>query len=543
MLRVVAAPWRAVRWFFRAYRQRLSVQLIVSHVLVVLLTALVIELAVAGVFLGAYSAGLLPLSTGIDTFAINTAAMVARTTGPDAVSAEARGDAERMDTVQERLALVAGSYEVGSPQRGERRIAIADADGRIVATSDPDWAPPGQRVDVIPNPLTVRLAQRGLELAGAPSGHGNAWVTDGDEHETVVIHPILSDGGVFQGLVVFERFDPSPRQPSLPAPTVAAGLVYIIVTTLAVLIAPALIVAVPVGILRARRVSRRVSHLAEAADAMAQGDLGRRVEVKGEDEIARLAERFNEMIASVDRTDRARKAFVANVSHDLRTPVAIVRGHVERLLASRGADPLSGSLGELDDDETRSLAVVHQEVLTLERLINDLFTLARIEEATLQIEPAPVAIDEVARAAVEGVRPMAWDQRKVAVEAMLPPGLPPVLADRTRLQQVFGNLLYNALRHTPEGGLIVVGAEPRDGVVEISVRDTGGGIPEEELDAVFQRHYRLGDGAGFGESSGLGLAIVKQLVEAQDGSISVESVPGEGTVFRFTLPVATKGSG
>src|SRR5690606_29398412 len=295
--------------------------------------------------------------------------------------------------------------------------------------------------------------------------------------------------------------------------------------------------------LRARRVSKRVSHLAEAADAMAQGDLGRRVAVKGEDEIARLAERFNEMIASVDRTDRARKAFVANVSHDLRTPVAIVRGHIERLLASRGADPISGSLGELDDEETRSLAVVHQEVLTLERLINDLFTLARIEEATLRIEPAPVAIDEVARAAVEGVRPMAWEQRKVAVEAMLPPGLPPVLADRTRLQQIFGDLLYNALRHTTEGGLIVVGAEQRDGVVEVSVRDTGGGIPEEELDAVFQRHYRLGDGAGFGESSGLGLAIVKQLVEAQDGSICVESVPGEGTVFRFTLPVATKGRG
>jgi len=543
MRRVFTAPWRAVRWFFRAYRRRLSVQLIVSHVLVVLLTALVIELAVAGVFLGAYNAGWLPLSTGIDSFAINTTVMVAQTAGPDAVSAAALGDTERLNSVQQRLALVAGQYDVGSPKRGERRIAITDAGGRIVATSDPTWAPPGQTVDVIPNPLTVRIARRGLELAGAPSGHGNLWVTDGDENETVVVHPILSVDDVFQGLVVLERFDPSSGPTSLPAPTVAAGLVYIIVTTLAVLIAPALVVAVPVGILRARRVSKRVSHLAEAADAMAEGDLGRRVAVKGEDEIARLAERFNEMIASVDRTDRARKAFVANVSHDLRTPVAIVRGHIERLLARRGADPLSGSLGELDDEETRSLAVMHQEALTLERLINDLFTLARIEEAALQIEPAPVAIEEVARAAVEGIRPMAWDQRKVAVEAMLPPDLPPVLADRTRLQQIFGNLLYNALRHTPEGGLIVVGAEQRDGVVEVSVRDTGGGIPEEELEAVFQRHYRLGDGAGFGESSGLGLAIVKQLVEAQDGSICVESVPGEGTVFRFTLPVATKGRG
>src|SRR5690606_5909077 len=117
----------------------------------------------------------------------------------------------------------------------------------------------------------------------------------------------------------------------------------------------------------------------------------------------------------------------------------------------RGADPDAGSVS-LEDEETRSLALVHQEVLTLERLIDDLFTLARIEEATLRIEPAPLAIGEVAQAAVESVRPVAWDQRKVAVEAMIPSDLPPVLADRTRVQQIFGNLLYNALRHTPEGG-------------------------------------------------------------------------------------------
>src|SRR5690606_9644024 len=158
MRRVFTAPWRAVRWFFRAYRQRLSVQLIVSHVLVVLLTALVIELAVAGVFLGAYNAGLLPLSSGIDAFAINTATTVARTTGPDAVAAEALGDMERFDSIQQRLAFVAGQVEVGNPGRGDRRIAITDAGGRIVATSAPGWAPPGQTVDVIPNPLTVRIA-------------------------------------------------------------------------------------------------------------------------------------------------------------------------------------------------------------------------------------------------------------------------------------------------------------------------------------------------------------------------------------------------
>ncbi|MDI3339568.1 MAG: HAMP domain-containing sensor histidine kinase [Sphaerobacter sp.] len=555
MRAVVRALRRAVGFAFRLYRRRLSVQLIFSHLLVVLLTAVLIELVVAGGFIFAYVRGAIPVTIGPDWSTVDAAATMTWVVGADALRAAAAGDAARLADVQERLRahpwerarqLAEGIPSVRDTTEADL-VAVVAPDGRVVATSDPTWAPLGQPVEAMQSALASRLARRGLELAGAPSGHGNRWLLDGDRGETVVVYPVQTEQGAFEGIVVLHRRHPDRQPPPLPVPTVAAGVASMVALTVPLLALPALLVAVPLGIARARRVSRRVSNLAEAADAMAQGDLERRVAVQGVDEIARLGERFNEMIESLARTDRARKAFIANVSHELRTPVAVLRGHIERLLARHADDP--GGVGdvaagdEARDETCRSLAIMHQEVLTLERLINDLFTLARLEEATLRIEPSPVAIDEVARTAVEGVRPVAWDQRKVSVESLVPSDLPRVLADRTRLQQIFGNLLYNALRHTPEGGLVVITAQQCDGVVEVAVSDTGGGIPAEALEAVFQRHVRLGGANGLGEASGLGLAIVKQLVEAQGGAIAVESVAGEGTTFRFTLPIAPKANG
>jgi signal transduction histidine kinase len=139
----------------------------------------------------------------------------------------------------------------------------------------------------------------------------------------------------------------------------------------------------------------------------------------------------------------------------------------------------------------------------------------------------------------EGIRNLAWNQSRVSIESLIPPDLPTVLADETRVKQIVNNLLYNALRHTPEGGLIVLQARPLGDMVQVSTSDTGRGIPPEALPNVFERYFQAERDERHVEGTGLGLSIVKQLVEAHGGTIWVESEIGQGTTFRFTLPQAT----
>ncbi len=253
---------------------------------------------------------------------------------------------------------------------------------------------------------------------------------------------------------------------------------------------------------------------------------------------------FNDVIERLEKADRSRKAFIANVSHELRTPLAIIQGNLERLLEASpvvGAVSTSGPTRLAADQvpDRQALETIQRETLTLNRLIDDLFTLARLEEAVLPFESVPVQLHKLVSQAIEGVRSVAWKQRKVTVQSLVRGDLPPVLADRIRLGQILGNLLHNALRHTPEGGLVIVDAAPAGDVVEVSVSDTGIGIPPEELDRVFHRFYQVEHGSREDGGSGLGLSIVKQLVEAQHGTITVESYSGQGTTFRFSLQVAT----
>lgn len=304
-----------------------------------------------------------------------------------------------------------------------------------------------------------------------------------------------------------------------------------------------LLASIPVSVWTARTFSKRLSRAAQAAEAMALGDLSRRVDVTGEDEISQLAVQFNDVMARLEQADRSRKAFVANVSHELRTPLAIIQGNLERLLEAErvaGVASISGPTRLAEDPvpDRQLLETIQCEALTLNRLIDDLFTLARLEEAVLPLESTPLRLDELVTQAVEGVRSVAWTQRKVTVQSLVREDLPPVLADRIRLGQILGNLLHNALRYTPEGGLVIVDAVPAGDVVEVSVSDTGIGIPAEELGRVFDRFYQVEHGGREPAGSGLGLSIVKQLVEAQHGTVTVESHPGQGTTFRFSLPVA-----
>lgn len=277
----------------------------------------------------------------------------------------------------------------------------------------------------------------------------------------------------------------------------------------------------------AKRLTRQVDELARATDEFAMGHLESRARVLSEDELGMLAQRFNFLAERLEDADAQRRAFVANISHDLRTPVAIIRGHLDAQL--REGDDAEGRV------ETReAFQIIGNEAETLGKLIDDLFTLSRLEEAVLEIGSSPVNLAEIIEGSVRGIRPNALRQSRVSVNAMVEPDLQ-VMGDAMRITQIIGNLVHNAVRHTPEGGVVIVSANPIGSDVQVTVQDTGVGIEEDRLPYIFDRFYH-GHSTRDSGGTGLGLSIVKQLVEAQGGQVGAESIPGEGTSIWFRLP-------
>lgn len=291
----------------------------------------------------------------------------------------------------------------------------------------------------------------------------------------------------------------------------------------------------------ARRTTRRLETLAGAAAALRAGDYSARTPVEGEDEVAHLqadfnamAEKLSQALADLKRERdtvaevlQSRRDLVANVSHELRTPVATLRASIETTL---------DQWENLPPSETRQkLAVMEGEIQRLSGLMDDLFVLSRADVGQLPLTLAAVAVGPLVTQAVNALAPLAWQTGRVTVTAELPENLPTVLADSRRLQQVVVNLLRNAVRYTPPGGLVVVLAAVENGLMRIEVRDTGEGISPEDLPHIWERFYR-GENAGT-ENAGLGLALVKELVEAMGGQAAVESIPGRGSCFSLTLPL------
>jgi signal transduction histidine kinase len=292
--------------------------------------------------------------------------------------------------------------------------------------------------------------------------------------------------------------------------------------------------------LLARRVVRRLERLGRAAEALASGQLAVRVEDMGDDELGQLAARFNQMAGDLqgslnqlmqerDRVTgllKARRELVASVSHELRTPVATVRGYLESAL--RRGD-------RLPEDLRADLETIQAEIRRLQRLIEDLFTLARAEVGQLELRLEPTNIGAVVQHTVDTAAPLAWNQWRVQVVSEAEPDLAPARADAERLQQVLSNLVSNAVRHTPPGGLVAAAVRAEDGALRVDVRDTGAGITPDDLPRVFERFYRGREEDGR-DGAGLGLAVSKELVEAMGGTIQAESVAGEGSCFTVRLP-------
>jgi len=231
--------------------------------------------------------------------------------------------------------------------------------------------------------------------------------------------------------------------------------------------------------------------------------------------------------AEIERVERVRKDFVINVSHELRTPLASIQGYAETLMDGALHDP---------EHNMRFLGIIRHNAERLARITQDLLTLSRVEQKRQKFDFEPCRADGLLKQAIELMRPMA-QKREIRLEFEPGPADACVWCDSEAVSQILSNLLDNALKYTPAGGRITVGARPQGRFVELCVRDTGIGIPSEELPRLFERFYRV-DKARSRElgGTGLGLSIVKHLVAAHNGSTRVESRLGEGSTFFFTLP-------
>ena len=527
-------PWRWGRTWARAIREgfatRLSWKLAASHLVVVLLT-LVLLMALLGLmsFVSAQFARDNGPSLAYDPDMAELTRVLATLMREQLVSP----DPAQLTALLEELKP--DEYTGSGPLSGSLNpgtgIVLAAPGGTVLAASGVPGAATGTPLSSLDPPELGSVLQAALAGERNISRLGPLMQHAENGRVLVSAYPIADAEGMVIGAVGLRTRPPEASSSGLPLAFVVVALSVSLIALLLTAALPAGVLSSGAGFLLARSFGRRLAALEEATEAMARGDLSRRVAVTSRDELGRLAERFNLLAERLQEIERRRRAFVANVSHELRTPLAVIRGHVETQLERLSAQDDSSTLRE-------TLQIIGREAETLDELVDDLFTLTRLEEEALPLTFAPVSLAAVAAEAVEALRPLALAHGRISVSSLISPDLPMVLADRTRLRQVLNNLLHNALRHTPEGGVVVIEALVRDGEVEVAVTDTGTGIDPEELPHIFDRYYRTERSGRHLGGSGLGLAIVKQLVEAQGGHVWAESRPGEGTSIRFRLPIA-----
>jgi signal transduction histidine kinase len=284
-------------------------------------------------------------------------------------------------------------------------------------------------------------------------------------------------------------------------------------------------VAIILGFFLTWQLTGPLRKLTAAAQAIAAGDLSQRVDIRSEDELGQLGQAFDDMADSLDRTEKLRQNMVADIAHELRTPLSVMRGNLE------------GILDGVFEPSNENIASIHKKTVLLSRLVDDLQELALAEAGQLRIERESTDLRALIERTVRSVSPQA-ERDNLTIVKDLPDDLPPISVDPQRIGQVMFNLLDNALRHSPEGGTITVKAREQEDTLQVDVTDQGPGLSDEELSLVFERFYR-GDKARARATggAGLGLTIVKQLVEAHGGRVWAESEAGKGATFSFALPL------
>ncbi len=289
----------------------------------------------------------------------------------------------------------------------------------------------------------------------------------------------------------------------------------------------AVVAAVVVTWLVSQQIVNPLRALVKLSQRIAGGHYQERLEATSHDELAELVHSFNQMAEALDHTEALRAELMADVTHELKTPLASIKGYMEGL--QDGVIPAN--------DETFHL--IYHEAARLQRLVQDLQELSRAEAGQMPIHPQAIDSRSLVETAVERIRPQ-FAEKAIALTTAIPPTIPPIYADSDRVGQVLVNLLGNALQATPGGGSVEVSVAPVGDQVQFSVRDSGIGIAPENLERIFQRFYRVDKSrARSSGGSGIGLTISRHLIEAHGGQLWAESDgPGTGSVFHFSLPAS-----
>jgi signal transduction histidine kinase len=277
-----------------------------------------------------------------------------------------------------------------------------------------------------------------------------------------------------------------------------------------------------------RWLTRPVRELTRGVRGMSMGSFGATVNIRSQDEIGELGKAFNEMSRRLAEFHKSRTELLADISHEIRSPLARIQTDAEILI--------DREMGK--EDEAQHLQAICEEVRHIDQLIDDLLMLSRLENNQLTIErtrvvPGDLLSREVLRFILQA------GEKSVTLNQEIASGLPPVMLDEKRIGQVISNLLANAIRYTPANGTITIGAKMSNGEIILWVRDTGEGIPQEDLPYIFDRFYRVDKSRSRSTGgTGLGLAIAKRFVEAHGGSIRAESEAGKGTTITVALPLS-----
>jgi two-component system OmpR family sensor kinase len=385
----------------------------------------------------------------------------------------------------------------------EVRVLIVEQDGSLLADSSPT-----------PAPLTLnfRTAREDPAAPGSRNGRGRdaarrIWL--------YVARPI----GQKQLLVFALEQDRFPALTfffeNLFPPLAEAGAV-------------AACLAIVLAVLIARSIALPLQKMAVVAQGIARGDYAQTAPVSGPDEVRDLGQSLNQMAFQVQVTQQAQRDFLANVSHELKTPLTSIQGFAQALLDGAADSPQAIQ---------RSANIIYTEADRLRRLVEGLLDLARLDAGLRALTRAPFDLRLVLATVVEKFSLRA-KEKGITLRGDLPPALPAMVGDADRLAQVFTNLLDNALKHTPAGGSVTLSAASIPGGVEVTVKDTGPGIPPQDLQRIFERFYQVDKSRARPSGVGLGLTITKEIVEAHNGNIRVESTPGVGTQFIVRLPPA-----
>ncbi len=376
-----------------------------------------------------------------------------------------------------------------------RRIIVFNQDGQVVADSHRHVIGFSQRLirtsDFLPSPTNMPL------------------VVDNRRVGELSMDPMDSD----------------TEAPGLAAPAASSVVSAVDRSLLWTGIAAAILGTLMIALF-SRWVLSPVQSLGAAALRLGRGDLTQRASASGPAEIKQLAESFNSMAANLEEAERHRRALVADVAHELRTPVSNIQGYLEAI---------KDGLLEPGDE---TIDVIYGQVTHLRRLVEDLRLLAQVESGDLHLDRLPASLSDLLQRSLDGLRARA-EANGVQLGLSVDPTTPLIEMDPTRISQVVDNLLDNALTHTPEGGSVtVVAGLSGEGWAEVSITDTGRGIPEEDLPRLFDRFYRADPSRSRTTGgAGLGLTIAKQLVEAHGGTIDANSQLGEGSTFYFRVPL------